>query len=188
MAGGHSIDSPEPIYGLVAIGLCHPAEVRRNGGARPGDTLILTKGIGVGIYSAAIKQGRLPDGAYAEFIATTTLLNRVGRDLGRMPEVHAITDVTGFGLLGHALEMARGAGITLAIRDTDVPTLAAAGTLAERGFVTGASRRNWASYGAGVELPAGLPEWRRMLLADPQTSGGLRSPAPRTVRPASSRS
>ena len=173
VAGGHSIDSPEPIYGLVAIGLCHPADVRRNAGARPGDTLILTKGIGVGIYSAAIKQGRLPDGAYAEFIATTTLLNRVGRDLGKMPEVHAITDVTGFGLLGHALEMARGAGITLAIRDTDVPTLAAAGTLAEQGFVTGASRRNWASYGAGVELPAGLPEWRRMLLADPQTSGGL---------------
>ena len=87
--------------------------------------------------------------------------------------MHAITDVTGFGLLGHALEMARGSGITLAIRDTDVPILAAAGTLAEQGFVTGASRRNWASYGAGVVLPAGLPEWRRMLLADPQTSGGL---------------
>ena len=173
VAGGHSIDSPEPIYGLVAIGLCHPAEVRRNAGARPGDTLILTKGIGVGIYSAAIKQGRLPDGAYAEFIATTTLLNRIGRDLGRMPEVHAITDVTGFGLLGHALEMARGAGATFAIRDAEVPTLAAAGALAEQGFVTGASRRNWASYRASVELPAGLPEARRMLLADPQTSGGL---------------
>ncbi len=174
VAGGHSIDSPEPIYGLVAIGLCHPAEVRRNAGARPGDTLILTKGIGVGIYSAAIKQGRLPDGAYAEFIATTTLLNRVGRDLGRMPEVHAITDVTGFGLLGHALEMARGAGATLAIRDAEVPTLAAAAPPSpSSGFVTGASRRNWASYGASVELPAGLPEWRRMLLADPQTSGGL---------------
>jgi selenide,water dikinase len=173
VAGGHSIDAPEPIYGLAVIGLCHPDDVRRNGGSRPGDVLILTKGIGVGIYSAAFRKQALSPEGYAEFIASTTLLNRVGRDLGRMAEVHAVTDVTGFGLLGHGLEMASGAGVTLVIRDADVPVLAEAEALARAGFVTGASGRNWASYGAQVALPAEMPEWRRMLLADPQTSGGL---------------
>jgi selenide,water dikinase len=173
VAGGHSIDAPEPIYGLAVIGLCHPHDVRRNGGARPGDVLILTKGIGVGIYSAAFRKQALSPAGYAEFIASTTLLNRVGRDLGKLAEVHAVTDVTGFGLLGHGLEMARGAGVTLVIRDADVPVLAEAEALARAGFVTGASGRNWASYGAQVALPAEMPEWRRMLLADPQTSGGL---------------
>jgi selenide,water dikinase len=173
VAGGHSIDAPEPIYGLAVTGLCRPDEVRTNRGARPGDALILTKGIGVGIYSAAIKQGRLPAEAYAEFIGSTTLLNRVGSELGRMPHVHAVTDVTGFGLLGHALEMARGAGVTVAIRDGAVPVLAQAEALARAGFVTGASGRNWASYGERVVLPEGMPEWRCQLLCDPQTSGGL---------------
>ena len=112
VAGGHSIDAPEPIYGLVAIGLCHPEEVRRNAGARPGDALILTKAIGVGIYSAAIKKGALSPEGYAEFIASTTQLNRIGAELGRDEGVHAVTDVTGFGLLGHALEMARGSQAT----------------------------------------------------------------------------
>ncbi len=173
IAGGHSIDAPEPIYGLAVIGLCHPGDVRRNGGARPGDALILTKGIGVGIYSAAIKKGRLPAAGYAEFMASTTLLNRVGAELGKLPHVHAMTDVTGFGLLGHALEMARGGGVTLAIRDGEVPLLALAADLAQQGLVTGASGRNWASYGEAVTLPDGMADWRRQILCDPQTSGGL---------------
>ncbi len=173
VAGGHSIDSPEPIYGLAVIGLCHPDAVRRNGGARPGDVLILTKGIGVGIYSAAFKKQALSPEGYDEFIGSTTLLNRVGADLGALGHVHAITDVTGFGLLGHALEMARGAGATLVIRDADVPVLREAEALAQAGHVTGASGRNWASYGAGVRLPEDMPGWRRSLLVDPQTSGGL---------------
>lgn len=173
VAGGHSIDAPEPIYGLVVIGLCHPAEVRTNAGARPGDALILTKGIGVGIYSAAIRREALDAAGYAEFIASTTLLNRVGSELGRLPHVHAVTDVTGFGLLGHALEMARGAGATLVIRDAEVPVLVQAEAFASGGCVTGASGRNWASYGSDVALPAGMPQWRRDLLCDPQTSGGL---------------
>ena len=173
VAGGHSIDCPEPVYGLVVIGLCHPDAVLRNSGARPGDALILTKGIGVGIYSAAIKKGNLSEAGYAEFMATTTLLNRVGADLATNPAVHAVTDVTGFGLLGHALEMARGAGATLVIRDAEVPVLAEAAALAQAGNVTGASGRNWASYGAGVVLPEGMADWRRALLVDPQTSGGL---------------
>jgi selenide,water dikinase len=173
VAGGHSIDAPEPIYGLVAIGLCRPEEVRRNAGARPGDVLILTKAIGVGIYSAAIKKAALPAGCYEEFIASTTQLNRIGADLGRDPGVHAVTDVTGFGILGHALEMARGSGTTLVIEEGAVPLLAEAAALAEAGRVTGASVRNWHSYGDAVALPEGMPAWRRHLLCDPQTSGGL---------------
>lgn len=173
VAGGHSIDAPEPIYGLAVTGLVHPSRLRRNSGARAGDALILTKGIGVGIYSAAIKKGLLDTEGYAEMLASTTLLNRAGADLADDSDVHAITDVTGFGLLGHGLEMARGAGVALRIDLAAVPWLAQAEALAEAGHATGASGRNWASYGEGVQLPEGLPDWRRKLLTDPQTSGGL---------------
>ncbi|UFN47758.1 selenide, water dikinase SelD [Roseomonas sp. OT10] len=177
VAGGHSIDAPEPIYGLAVIGLIHPDRVRRNSGARPGDALILTKGLGIGIYSAAIKQGVLPQGgtdsAYAEMLASTTLLNRIGTELAEDPAVHGITDVTGFGILGHALEMARGSGVTVTLRLADLPWLRHAPELAERGVFTGASTRNWASYGEAVTLPEGLAEGPRRLLTDPQTSGGL---------------
>jgi len=173
VAGGHSIDSPEPIYGLAVIGLAKPQNIRRNSGAMPGDALILTKGIGVGIYSAAFKKRSLPDDAYAEMIASTTLLNRIGQTLGESAHVHAITDVTGFGLLGHALEMARGSGVSIDVAFDRVPFLSSAEALAEAGFATGASARNWASYGNEVVLPATLPRMGRVLLTDPQTSGGL---------------
>ena len=173
VAGGHSIDCPEPIYGLAVIGTCAPKHIRRNSGARPGDTLILTKPIGVGIYSAAIKKDALSQGGYAEMIATTTQLNKIGAELGRDDNVHAVTDVTGFGLLGHGLEMARGSHLQLVFRSVDVPLLSQAAVLAEHGFVTGASHRNWSSYGGEIEMPAGMSEWRRHLLTDPQTSGGL---------------
>src|SRR5271169_5811639 len=161
IAGGHSIDVPEPIYGLAVIGTCAPQHVRRNAGARPGDVLILTKPIGVGIYSAAIKSNALPSGGYAEMISTTTQLNKIGAELARDESVHAITDVTGFGLLGHGLEMARGAGLRLVIDAGGVPLLTQAADLAQQGFVTGASHRNWSSYGSDVAVPAGIPEWRR---------------------------
>jgi selenide,water dikinase len=173
VAGGHSIDSVEPIYGLAVIGICRPDQVRRNGGVRPGDALILTKGIGIGIYSSAIKKNALPAGCYDEMIASTTLLNRIGTDLAADPDIHALTDVTGFGILGHGLEMARASGLTLKLSLADIPFLTKAKELAEQGFITGASGRNWASYGNDVTLPDGMPEWQRMLLADPQTSGGL---------------
>ena len=173
IAGGHSIDAPEPIYGLAVIGTCAPQHVRRNAGAKPGDVLILTKPIGVGIYSSAIKSNALPQGGYMEMIATTTLLNKIGAELGRDESVHAITDVTGFGLLGHGLEMARGSQLRLVVRIDDVPLLSQAAVLAKQGFVTGASHRNWSSYGNDVEIPPEMPEWRRDILADPQTSGGL---------------
>ncbi|UXU75821.1 MULTISPECIES: selenide, water dikinase SelD [unclassified Paracoccus (in: a-proteobacteria)] len=173
VAGGHSIDAPEPIYGLAVIGLCHPRELRRNADTRPGDALILTKGLGVGIYSAAIKKGALDADGIAEMVASATTLNRVGAELARRPDVHALTDVTGFGLLGHGLELARGAGLRLRLNQDAVPLLPRAADLAQAGFVTGASLRNWAAYGAEVTLPGDLPDWRRHLLTDPQTSGGL---------------
>jgi selenide, water dikinase len=173
VAGGHSIDSAEPIYGLAVIGLCAPADVRRNSTAQAGDALILTKGIGVGIYSAAFKKQALPANAYAEMLASTTQLNRIGHELAKDEDVHAITDVTGFGLLGHGLELARGSGLRLRIEQVRVPFFSQAEALAQAGYVTGASKRNWNSYSDGIALPADLPPWRRDLLTDPQTSGGL---------------
>lgn len=173
VAGGHSIDSPEPIYGLAVIGICKTEDVRRKSDIRPGDALILTKPLGVGIYAAAIKKGALSSAGYDEMIATTTLLNKVGAELAKDAAVHAITDVTGFGLLGHALEMARNSKLTLVLRAGDLPLLSEAATLAQQGLVTGASLRNWASYGKDVNLPPHLPDWQRHLLTDPQTSGGL---------------
>jgi selenide,water dikinase len=173
VAGGHSIDCPEPVYGLAVIGIGRPDHIRRNADAKAGDALILTKALGVGIYSAAFKKSALSVNAYAEMLASTTLLNRIGADLAQDSSVHAITDVTGFGLLGHALEMARGSKLSVVIRDSDLPLLSEAEALARQKFVTGASIRNWASYGESVVLPPDLPEWRRHLLADPQTSGGL---------------
>lgn len=173
IAGGHSIDTPEPIYGLAVIGLTKPGNIRRNSGAKPGDALILTKGIGVGVYSAAFKKDALPDDAYTEMIASTTLLNRVGQTLAESADISAMTDVTGFGLLGHGLEMARGSGVSLDIDYDHIPFLEKAEALAAAGYATGASGRNWASYGNDVRLRPDLSPWQRDLLTDPQTSGGL---------------
>ncbi|WP_430419379.1 selenide, water dikinase SelD [Phenylobacterium sp.] len=171
VAGGHSIDSVEPIYGLVALGLVHPDKVLTNRGGRPGDVLILTKPLGVGVLSAAFKQERLDADGYAALIGSTTKLNVLGARLPDVAGVHAVTDVTGFGLIGHALEMANGAGLTAVIDAADAPLLPGVETLVQAGVRTGASTRNWASYGARVQ---GAPDdWRRDLLTDPQTSGGL---------------
>ncbi|MES2835125.1 MAG: selenide, water dikinase SelD [Pseudomonadota bacterium] len=173
VAGGHSIDSVEPIYGLVALGLVHPDRVLTNKGARAGDVLILTKALGVGVLSAAFKQEKLDAAGYAALIASTTKLNTVGAKLAGMAGVHAVTDVTGFGLLGHGLEMARGSGMTVEITADAAPLLEGVEALARAGLRTGASTRNWASYGEAVTLPDGFEDWRRDLLTDPQTSGGL---------------
>ena len=173
VAGGHSIDLPEPIYGLAVIGICNPEHVRRNADARPGDVLILTKPLGVGIYSAAFKKNALSTTAYSEMIESTTLLNRIGAELAKDVAIHCMTDVTGFGLLGHALEMARGSKCVLCIRSDSLPLLAQTASLAQQGYVTGASLRNWESYGRNVELPTETQKWWRDILTDPQTSGGL---------------
>jgi len=173
IAGGHSIDSPEPIYGLVALGLIHPDKVKRNDRAQAGDVLILGKGLGVGIMSAAMKKGELSSQAYAQMIASTTKLNTPGVELADMPAVHALTDVTGFGLLGHLLEICRGSKLAAEVQWSKIPLLSEARPLLEAGFVTGASERNWTSYGPQVTMPAGDTTLQRRMLTDPQTSGGL---------------
>lgn len=173
VAGGHSIDSVEPIYGLVALGLVNPNRLLTNRGGRDGDILILTKPLGVGVLSAAFKQEKLDTAGYRAMLEATTQLNSIGPDLADIDGVHALTDVTGFGLLGHALEMARGAGLSVEI-EADAPALLpGVATLLEGGVRTGASGRNWQSYGADVVEGPGGPVWRRDLLTDPQTSGGL---------------
>ncbi|XAH25849.1 selenide, water dikinase SelD [Xylophilus sp. GW821-FHT01B05] len=173
LAGGHSIDSVEPIYGLVGIGIVDPARLKRNASAQAGDVLILGKPLGVGILSAALKKGELTAEGYAALIASTTQLNRPGTELAQLDAVHALTDVTGFGLLGHALEMARGAGLTAQIDSRRLRLLPGVQALADQGVATGASGRNWASYGDAVALPPGATPALRALLTDPQTSGGL---------------
>ena len=172
VAGGHSIDSVEPIYGLVALGLVHPDRLLKNSTAQAGDALILTKALGVGVLSAAFKQGRLEAGGYDALIASTTQLNTLGAELAGFEGVHAVTDVTGFGLLGHTLEVCRGAGLTAGI-NANPPLLAGVEALARAGVRTGAATRNWESYGATVRWDPGLEPWRLDLLCDPQTSGGL---------------
>lgn len=173
IAGGHSIDSPEPIYGLVALGLVHPDKIKRNDRARDGDVLILGKGLGVGIMSAAMKKGELGGKAYAQMLESATRLNTPGVALADMPDVHALTDVTGFGLLGHLLEICRGSGLAAEVQWSQIPVLSAARHLLAAGYVTGASDRNWNSYSAQVTMPAGDTTPQRRMLTDPQTSGGL---------------
>ena len=173
IAGGHTIDSVEPIYGLVVMGLVHPKKLRRNADAKAGDVLILGKPLGVGVLSAALKKNQLDAAGYAQLIDTTTRLNKPGMRFADMPGVHALTDITGFGLAGHTLELARGAGLAAEIEWSKVPLLSGVAALAADGLVTGASGRNWAGYGSEVRLDAGLPAVAKDLASDPQTSGGL---------------
>ncbi len=173
IAGGHSIDSVEPIYGLAVMGLAHPDRIKRNDRARAGDVLILSKPLGVGILSAALKKGQLDATGYEAMIASTTRLNTPGTRLSALEAVHALTDVTGFGLLGHTLEMCRGSGLRAELAYADLPWLAPAPDLARAGLCTGASGRNWQACATEATLDAGLPDEARTLLTDPQTSGGL---------------
>ena len=173
IAGGHSIDVLEPIYGLVALGIVHPGKIKKNSTARAGDVLILGKPLGVGILSAALKKGKLSDAGYAAMIESTTKLNTPGIALADMPEVHALTDVTGFGLAGHLLEICRGSKLSAEVSLSSLPVLDEALSWLKQGVATGASDRNWKGYGQDVTLPAGAPEWQRKLITDPQTSGGL---------------
>jgi len=173
IAGGHSIDTLEPIYGLVALGLVHPSKVKKNSTAKPGDALVLGKPLGIGILSAALKKGKLSAAGYAEMVKWTTQLNTAGQALADMPAVHALTDVTGFGLAGHLLEMCRGASLGADVSFEALPVIPEALEWVKQGVATGASDRNWKGYGHEVDLPAGSPEWKRKLLSDPQTSGGL---------------
>ncbi|WP_417493852.1 selenide, water dikinase SelD, partial [Maricaulis sp.] len=173
IAGGHSIDAAEPFYGLVALGIVHPDRMLTNAGAKPGDVLILGKPLGIGIYSAAMKRGIITPEDQAEMIASTTLLNRPGTDLAALDGVHAVTDVTGFGLLGHLREVCEGSGVAATLKRDAIPVFPGARRLAETGVRTGASVRVWASVGDFVTAPDDWPDHERDLLCDPQTSGGL---------------
>ena len=173
IAGGHTIDSVEPIYGLVAIGIVNPKNLKRNAGAKPGDKLVLGKPLGVGILSAALKKEKLDAAGYAAMIASTTKLNTPGIKLGQLDGVNALTDVTGFGLAGHLLEVCRGSKLGATIDFATLPIIANALDLAKQGFVTGASERNWAGYGGDISIAANYGDVERNMLTDPQTSGGL---------------
>ncbi|OFA04185.1 selenide, water dikinase SelD [Duganella sp. HH101] len=173
IAGGHTIDSVEPIYGLVVLGLVHPSKVKRNADAKAGDVLVLGKPLGVGVLSAALKKDKLDAAGYQAMIANTTKLNKPGKALSEMAGVHALTDVTGFGLLGHLLELARGAKLAAHLEMAKIPLLPGVEQLAHDGYFTGASGRNWEAYGKDVELSPSVSQAQHMLLTDPQTSGGL---------------
>jgi len=173
IAGGHSIDAPEPMYGLVGLGIVHPDKVKRNSGARAGDLLVLGKPLGIGILSAALKKELLSPAGYDEMVRWTTSLNVTGTALADMAGVHAVTDVTGFGFAGHLLEICRGSQLDCTVEFDQLPLIAEAVAHLKAGIATGASARNWASYGEAVALPADMPEWQQKMITDPQTSGGL---------------
>ncbi len=173
IAGGHTIDSVEPIYGLVVMGLVHPSRIKRNADAQVGDRLILGKPLGVGVLSAALKKNALDSQGYARMLAVTTQLNIAGKELSALTGVHAMTDVTGFGLAGHALEMARGSGHQVRLCMDHIPLIEGVRELAQARLVTGASARNWSAYGHEIQLAAHLTTTDQALLTDPQTSGGL---------------
>ena len=173
LAGGHSIDTLEPIYGLVALGLVHPGKVKKNSSAQAGDLLILGKPLGIGILSAALKKGKLSAAGYAAMLEWTTKLNTPGEALAAMDGVHALTDVTGFGLAGHLLEICRGSKLAARISFSDLPVLQEALEWVKQGVATGASDRNWQGYRGEVRTEIEFPDWKRKLLSDPQTSGGL---------------
>ncbi len=171
IAGGHSIDVLEPIYGLVGLGVVHPQRIKRNSGALAGDVLILGKPLGIGIFSAALKKGLLSPAGYDEMMRWTTKLNVTGAQLTQMDGVHAVTDVTGFGLAGHLLEICRGSKLAATVEFDRLPMLAEAVRHVQAGIATGASTRNWSGYGESVAI--GGAEWRQKMITDPQTSGGL---------------
>ncbi len=172
LAGGHSIDSPEPIFGLAVTGRVKLMQLKSNASAKVGDKLFLTKPLGVGIISTAQKKGLVQDEHIKAAIMSMTTLNKIGTQLSKIVGVNAITDVTGFGLTGHLLEMCKGAGVSAEIDFYSVPMF---DTKALRdyhtmGCIPGGARRNYASYGTDVDFPEGF---KRDLLCDPQTSGGL---------------
>lgn len=173
VGGGHTIDASEPIYGLAVIGLVHPGRIKRNSDAKEGDALILGKGLGIGILGAAANKNELDPEGYKELVESATKLNSIGADLAEMDGVNAVTDVTGFGLVGHSFEMCEGAGLAAMLSWDRLPILPNAANYARSGYNTGAADRNWASFGDFVAVPDGMEQWQKNMLVDPQTSGGL---------------
>ncbi|MBP3039492.1 selenide, water dikinase SelD [Bacillaceae bacterium Marseille-Q3522] len=173
LVGGHSIDDKEPKFGLAVTGLVHPQKVKKNAGAKPKDKLILTKPIGVGILTTAIKRGLLTDKEITRVTKVMATLNKTAAETMKDYEVHACTDVTGFGLLGHATEMAKGSGVGLKINNNNVPILARVRELAEQGVIPGGTKNNFAHVQASVTFPETMDQIDQWILCDAVTSGGL---------------
>lgn len=171
--GGHSIDDPEPKYGMVVTGLVHPDRVLRNIGGGAGDALILTKPLGSGIITTGIKKGRTDAAGEQRVIEVMTTLNRAGAEAMIEVGVNAATDVTGFGLLGHLLEMLKGGGLGARLEMDAIPLIEGATDLVEAGVCPGGTHRNLAQFGQRCDFDAAITETEQLLLADAQTSGGL---------------
>jgi selenide,water dikinase len=173
VVGGHSIDDAEPKVGYAVAGLVHPGRVWRNVGARPGDALVLTKPLGTGIISTAIKQAKAPPAAVEAAIRAMATLNRAAAEAAATVPVHAVTDVTGFGLLGHLREMTIGSGVAARVQASRIPLLPEVVALAEAGLIPGGTRRNLQAVAATVRWDAAIAEPLRAVIGDAQTSGGL---------------
>ncbi len=178
VAGGHTIDAKEPIYGLAVNGLIHPDKIKRNSDGQAGDVLILGKGLGVGILGAAMNKDELDPKGYKIMIESTTQLNSVGVELAALTEINALTDVTGFGLCGHVFELCKGTGLSAKLVWDQLPMLDTVLNYAQQGYNTGAAGRNWDSFADQVVVPDGMAQWQKNLLMDPQTSGGLLASCP----------
>ena len=178
VAGGHTIDAKEPIYGLAVNGLIHPDKIKRNSDGQAGDVLILGKGLGVGILGAAMNKDELDPKGYKIMIESTTQLNSVGVELAALTEINALTDVTGFGLCGHVFELCKGTGLSAKLVWDQLPMLDTVLNYAQQGYNTGAADRNWDSFADQVVVPDGMAQWQKNLLMDPQTSGGLLASCP----------
>jgi selenide,water dikinase len=173
LAGGHTIDNPQPIYGLAAVGMVHPDMIKTNAASRVGDVLIITRPIGIGIMTTAVKTGNLSPAGYVELIENITTLNKVGSWLGKQRGVHAMTDITGFGLAGHLLEMAKGARVRMRIQASAVPVMEEAWSLVVEGVVPTAAYRNMNGYADSLSFD---DEWdidHQLVFTDPQTNGGM---------------
>jgi len=173
IAGGHSIDNEEPIFGLCVIGMIDPNKIKKNSGAKVGDILICTKPLGIGIMATAVKVQSLSQEGYEKVVRTMSTLNKPGAWLGSQDSVHALTDVTGFGLAGHALEMARGAGVSIVLDAGKIPVMDEAWALATEGIVPGGAYRNISAFGSAIQFKGSLSPDHQLIFTDPQTSGGL---------------
>lgn len=170
LAGGHSIDCPEPVFGLAVTGRVRRDHLKRNDSAKSGDVLYLTKPLGIGIVTTAQKKGIVEDAHLQEAVKTMLMLNKLGPVFGKLPYVHALTDVTGFGLLGHLTEVCEGSGLSATIEFSKVPRFPFLEKYIQQNSMPGGTLRNWDSYGSRI---SGVTDVQRAILADPQTSGGL---------------
>ena len=173
LAGGHTIENPQPIFGLAVVGMVHPKKIKTNAGSRPGDRIIITKPLGIGVLASAFRINHLPQEHYRLFVDAITEINTAGAWLGELPEVHGLTDITGFGLGGHLVEMAEGARVRMHIDSDSVPLYEGAQALAHEGIFPGGAYRNMDAYDGKLSFGDDWNIDRQLIFTDPQTNGGL---------------